>query len=458
MGSSEKEKSLLSAGLDRRDFVKVSAAAGIGYWVSGGIAAPASKAPSEQINFACIGVGGKGESDSNDAASHGNIVAICDVDETRLNKYAEEYMKRGEGRKEPKKYTDFRKMFEEMGKEFDACTVSTPDHTHAVASVMAMKHGKHVYCQKPLTHSIYEARVMADVAKKQGVATQMGNQGTANSGVRKAAQLIQDGVLGTVTEVHVWTNRPIWPQGIKVDYPTSEPKTPSGLNWDCFLGPAKERPYSSRFHPFKWRGWWAFGTGALGDMACHTMNMPFMGLDLRDPISAEPVECDPHNKATYPKSTKIKLSFGQRGNRKPLDVYWYDGGRLPSEEVMQGKKAEGSGCLIIGDKGRIYSPNDYGAEFTLLPEDNFKDFKDPEWKFEVSPGHFEEWVRAIRGGKPAMSNFPDYAGPLTETVLMGNLCVWAGKKIEWDAKNMVATNAPELAEMIKHEYRPGWEL
>lgn len=443
---------------DRRDFLKTSAGVGIGYWIAGSTALAKSKSANEQIQFACVGVGGKGTSDSNDAARHGTLVAICDVEQGRVDKFAADYVNGGEGRTEPKKYTDFREMLDEMESSIDAVTVSTPDHTHACASIMAMKKGKHCFCQKPLTHSIYEARMMGDVARQYGVATQMGNQGTANPGVRKAAQLIRDGLLGTVSEVHVWTNRPIWPQGIKFDRPSATPRVPKGLNWDCFLGPAKERPYNAAYHPFKWRGWWDFGTGALGDMACHTMNMPFMGLDLRDPIAAEPVECDPHNKETYPQSTKIKLEFAQRGDRAPLVVYWYDGGRIPSPEVMLGNKAEGSGCIVIGDKGRLYSPNDYGAEYTLIPAENFEDYQDPEWTFEESPGHFEEWIRAIQGGKPATSNFPDYAGPLTETVLMGNLCVWAGKRIEWDAKAMKATNAPDLDGMIKHEYRSGWTL
>ncbi|MBY0587318.1 Gfo/Idh/MocA family oxidoreductase [bacterium] len=442
---------------NRRQFIQGTAAAGIGYWVAGGVAAEPSKSPNEKIRFACIGIGGKGDSDSDHAAVVGDIVAICDVRESQLE---------GKAKKGPfakaKKYTDFRKMFEELGNSIDAVTVSTPDHTHAVAAAMAIKNGKHVYCQKPLTHSIYEARVLGELAHKHGVKTQMGNQGTALTGVRQAAQLIKGGSLGTVKEVHVWTNRPIWPQGIDVKRPSDTPE-PIGVNWDSFIGPAKMRPYHPSYFGLGWRGFWDFGTGALGDMACHTMNMPFMGLNLRHPTSVE-AEADEHNKETYPKSAKIKFEFPELDGRAALQVYWYDGGRLPSSEVMMGAKTDNSGCIVIGEKGALYSPNDYGAIYQLLPRDNFKDFKKPEWTFRKPPsgnndlGQMKELAEAITGGGEATANFPDYAGPLTETILLGNLAIWSGKKIEWDAKNMKATNAPELELLVKHEYREGWSL
>jgi predicted dehydrogenase len=442
---------------NRRQFIQGTAAAGIGYWVAGGVAAEPSKSPNERIRFACIGIGGKGDSDSDHAAVVGDIVAMCDVREEQLDRKAKK-----EAFSAAKKYTDFRKMLEELGNSIDAVTVSTADHTHAVAAAMAIKSGKHVYCQKPLTHSIYEARVLGQLAREHKVKTQMGNQGTALIGVRQAAQLIKGGSLGTVKEVHVWTNRPIWPQGKSVVRPKSTPEA-KRVNWDCFIGPAPMRPYHPSYFGLGWRGYWDFGTGALGDMACHTMNMPYMGLNLRNPTSVE-AEADEHNKDTYPKSAKIKFEFPELDGRAALQVYWYDGGRLPSAEVMMGAKADNSGCIVIGEKGALYSPNDYGAVYQLLPRDNFKDFEKPEWTFKKPPSgdndtaQMKELAEAITGGGEATSNFPDYAGPLTETILLGNLAIWSGKKIEWDAKNMKATNAPELDWLVKHEYREGWSL
>ncbi|HEY1784043.1 MAG TPA: Gfo/Idh/MocA family oxidoreductase, partial [Pirellulales bacterium] len=281
----------------RRGFIQTTAALGVGYWVAGRATAeegaPDAKpaeAPSEKLNFACIGVEGKGTSDSNDASSLANIVAICDVDDNKLNKAAERFP-------EAKKFYDFRDLFDEMSGQIDAVTVSTPDHTHAPAAIRAMKEGKAVYCQKPLTHSIWEARRMAEVARETKVATQMGNQGTAGSGLRKSAAIVQAGTLGPVHEVHVWTNRPIWPQG--GPRPEAKP-VPKNVHWNLWLGPAPKRPYGDGYHPFAWRGWWDFGTGALGDMACHTMNLPYMALDLRDPVSVT-AETAGHNKESYPK-------------------------------------------------------------------------------------------------------------------------------------------------------------
>jgi predicted dehydrogenase len=253
---------------NRRDFLKHSALAGVGFWAAGGIALANKEGANDRLRFACIGVGGKGESDASHAAHFGDIVAICDIDDDFLNKKAGE-----NGFKNAKKYNDFRKMFDELGKSIDAVTVSTPDHTHAPAAVMAMKMGKHVYCQKPLCHDVYEARVMRETADKMKVATQMGNQGTANASLRTGVEVMQSRVLGPIKEVHVWTNRPVWPQAPKV---TARPKPqdpPKHVHWDLFLGTAPARPYAPGYHPFDWRGWWDFGTGALGDMACHTMNM-----------------------------------------------------------------------------------------------------------------------------------------------------------------------------------------
>ncbi|UUO05431.1 Gfo/Idh/MocA family oxidoreductase [Blastopirellula sp. J2-11] len=437
---------------NRRDFLKVSAAAGVGFWASN-MQAAESKSPNEQINFACIGVQGKGSSDSRDASRAGNIVAICDIDDNNLNKAAADF----EG---AKKYNDYRKMLDEMDKEIDAVTVSTPDHCHAVVSATAMKAGKHCFTQKPLTHSIYEARRLGEIARENKVMTQMGNQGTSHSGLRRAAEVIQSGAIGNVQAVHVWTNRPIWPQG--QGYAEVEP-TPENIHWDNFIGPAKAIDYRPDIHPFKWRGFWEFGTGALGDMACHTVNMPYMALKLRDPTSVEAVTSG-HNGITYPKWSTITFEFPELNGRPACQLFWYDGGKMPDNELLDGVPRDGegkvanSGCLLIGDKGRIYSSNDYGAIFQLLPEAQYKDYEGPEKTIPRSPGHFKEFADAIKGGPEPMSNFPNYAGPLTETILLGNLSVWAGKKIDWDAKNMVAKNAPEVAEIIKPTYREGYSL
>jgi predicted dehydrogenase len=433
---------------NRRRFLQTTAVAGMGFWVAGGVRGQESKSPNERIAFASIGVGGKGSSDSNDAGSNGDMVAVCDIDDTILGAAEKRYPK-------AKKYNDFRKMLEEMGDSIDAVTVSTADHCHAAASVMAMRMGKHCFCQKPLTHTIYEARIMGEVAKEKGVATMMGNQGTANPGVRRAAALLKAKALGEAKEVHVWTNRPIWPQG--TDRPAAS-EVPAGVHWDLWLGPAPVRDYAKgAYHPFKWRGWWDFGTGALGDMACHTMNMPFMGLDLRNPISVQ-AKTSGHNKDSFPAWSVITFEFPSNDWRPGLKVMWYDGGQKPDKELIGGKDPVGSGCAVVGDKATLYSPNDYGAEFEIVG-----DVTVPDVQFEESPGHFEEWVRAIKGGQPAMSNFPDFAGPLTETILLGNLAVWAadkgeGPKVEWDAANMKVTNMSGLESIVKTEYRQGYTL
>jgi predicted dehydrogenase len=495
----------MSRDSNRREFLKQSALAGIGFWAAGGIALAASKSPNEQISFACIGVGGKGSSDADHVAGLGNVVAICDVDENTLNGKADHKDKDG---KQPfakaRKYTDFRKMLEEMDKDIDAVTVSTPDHMHAPAAVMAMRMKKHVYCQKPLTHTVYEARLMRETAEKMGVATQMGNQGTASDGLRRGVEIIRAGAIGPVREVHVWTNRPIWPQGgdaiIKTQAGSAgafaalhgksfsaitPPPVPGHLKWDLWLGVAPERPYDPIYHPFSWRGWWDFGTGALGDMACHTANMPFMALKLGAPtrVFARSGDINPE---TYPTWARLEFEFPARGDMPPVKLFWYEGqiqGKkvLPPEELTKGQHVSDSGCLLVGDKGILFSPNDYGEQFTLLPEKDFKDYKAPEPTLprngKGDEGQKAEWVAAIRGGQPAMSNF-NYAATLTECILLGNVAMRAGKPhkmkvqergdkkekeidgrlIEWDSEQMRATNAPEAAALIKPEFRKGWDL
>jgi predicted dehydrogenase len=435
---------------NRRQFMQATAATGVGFWVAGGLQAEESKSPNEKIRFACVGVDGKGASDSEDAGKRGDVVAICDIDDRKLSAASKKF----EG---AKKYNDFRKMLDEMGSSIDAVTVSTPDHCHAVVASMAMNMGKHCFCQKPLTHSIWEARRLGEIARANKVATQMGNQGTANDSLRRAAAIIKSGALGNVTDVHVWTNRPIWKQGVKRP-DTAE--VPSYLHWDEWLGPAPKRPFGEGYHPFSWRGWWDFGTGALGDMACHTVNMPYMALALRDPTSVQ-AKTSGHNRDSYPEWSVIDFQFPSNDKRPALKFTWYDGGQKPSKDLLDGKDPSASGCLVVGDKGKLYAPGDYAENEIVL----MGGIVEPKVDWVHSPGHFEEWTRAIRGGDAAMSNFAEYSGPLTETILLGNLAVWAapeagqmGKKIEWNAHSLEATNAPEVAEIIKPKYRDGYKV
>lgn len=450
----------MKRGNSRRTFIKTTAALGVGYWAAGGIAPRVSRGANDKINIACIGIGGKGESDSSDAgntqidgANVTNVVAICDIDANRLEKAGAKNFPNA------KKFYDFRKMYEECEKEIDAVTVSTPDHTHAAATAMGLKLGKHAFTQKPLTKTVYEARFLGDLAREKKVVTQMGNQGTANDSLREAAAIIKSGAVGTVKEVHVWTNRPVWPQG--KGHKVKEEPAPESIHWKEFIGPAKYREYSSEIHPFKWRGFWDFGTGALGDMACHTLNMPFMALNLRDPLSIQ-AETDGHDKITFPKWSIITFQYPELAGRAALTFKWYDGGKKPDASLFKaGTNVASSGCLIVGDKDSMYAPGDYCEN----PISFVKGTEKPKVEFPRSPGHFKEWVLAMLGkGPEPMSNFPNYAGPLTETILLGNLAVFCaeepglGKKVEWDAKNTTAKNAPEASELVKATYHNGYVL
>lgn len=429
-------------------------------------AGPKIKSANEKLNVAVIGAGGKGSSDTDDVAKLGeNIVALCDCDQRTLDK-------RGQVYPQAKRFKDYRKMLDEMEKEIDAVIVATPDHHHAPAAAMAMKMGKHAYVQKPLTHSVSEARTLRELAKKHKVATQMGNQGSSLPGLRRAVEVIQAGAIGPVRQVHVWSNRPIWPQGI--GRPEGEDPVPEHLDWDLFIGPAPMRPFKNDvYHPFKWRGWQDFGTGALGDMACHTANMPFRALKLGYPTEIE-AESSGINKETYPSKSKIRFEFPAREGLPAATFWWYDGGWKPSDEIAdrvlsfiasqkdrdgkpRERKLPGSGCLLIGDKGHLFSPDDYGAEFHLLPQSEFEGFKGPEETIPRSPGHYKEWVEACRGGKPAYSNF-DIAAYLTEIILLGCVALRTGKKLEWDGPGMKAKNAPESAQYVRRKYRKGWEV
>lgn len=438
----------MSERIARRTFLKGAAAGACGLLFLRDSKLAFGYEANEKLDIAIIGCGGRGRNNLDALAGTGqNIVALCDVDERITADALKAYPK-------AKVYADFREMLEKMHRQIDAVAVSTPDHTHAPAAAMAMRMGKHVYCEKPLTHTIYEARMLRDLARKHKVATQMGNQGTALDGLREAVEVIRAGAIGQVYEVHVWSNRPIWPQG--VNRPTDTPPVPKELHWDLWLGPAPARPYNPCYQPFNWRGWIDFGTGAPGDMGCHTLNMPFMALDLRNPIAVE-AEVHEMTKEAYPKQSIVRYSFGERNGLRPLRLTWYDGGLKPSPDVLFGREMPGSGVVLIGEKGTLYSPDDYGARYELLPEDNFTDFKKSAPSLPRSPGHHEEWVRACKGGEKTMSNF-DYASALTETMLIGNLAVVTGETIYWDPKGMRAINCPKADYYVNPPCRKGWEL
>ena len=429
----------------------------------------------DRINIAFIGVGGKGDSDSSDAAScGGNIIAICDVDNNSRDKKTKQF---AEKFPQLKQYSDYRKMLDEIGKDIDAVTVSTPDHNHGVASLRAMKMGKHCFTQKPLVQTVNEARMMRQIAKEKNLATQMGNQGSAESGLRRAVEVVQAGVIGKPLEIHVWTNRPIWPQGL--DRPEGSDPVPAGLDWESWLGPARNRPFKKDvYHTFKWRGWYDFGTGALGDMACHTVNMPFRACNLGYP---NVVECETASKLypeTFPKTARIRFEFPQRGDLPPLKFWWYDGnpgdplkpfrpeGSVISEVIATYDKLPGSGALIVGENGKLFSPDDYGARFFVAMKgkseyvagDQEATCKAVPQSIPRSPGHMQEWFRMMKEGTPAYSNF-DIAAYLTEIILLGCVALRVGvnQRMEWDGPNMKSPNLPQAARFVKRENRSGWE-
>ena len=436
--------------ITRRGFIRTTTSAAAGIIFTGcatqKAARPRRISPNEKLNIGMIGGGGKG-ADNLKGVIGENIVAICDVDEVR----AAEGFKRAP---QAKHYRDFRRMLD-AEKSLDAVVVSTPDHVHAVAAVMAMKMGKHVYCEKPLTHSVYEARVMREVARKHKVATQMGNQGHSYDSTRRVVELVRAGVIGDVHEVHVWSDRPIWPQGL--DRPTETPPVPSTLDWDLWLGPAPYRPYNPAYLPFNWRGWWDFGTGALGDMACHCWDTAYWALELGLPETVE-AESSGVNSETAPKWSIIQYQFPARRSRPPVKLTWYDGGKLPSPGLISGAQYPKNGSLIVGEKGTIFLKDWNADRFQILPAEKFTDYKQPPQTIRRSGGqHYKEWIDACKGGPPAMSNF-DYASVLTEAVILGNVALRVGKKIEWDARDMRVKGMPEADRYIHTEYRKGWSL
>jgi hypothetical protein len=476
-------KSLPMKKSSRRTFIRQAAVAGAGFViVPRHVLGRGYVAPSDKLNIAGIGAGGKGESDLVEFAKspHVNIVAMCDVDDRAAAKSRERFSKANY-------YKDFRKMLQAEKNNIDAVSISTPDHTHAVATMAAMAMGKHVYTQKPLTHDIYEARQLAEAARKYKVVTQMGNQGGSGDGVRKAKEMYDAGLIGEVIEAHAWTNRPVWPQGIPT--PTGKHAVPKELDWDLWLGPAPYIDYNPAYVPFNWRGWWAFGTGALGDMACHIMDPIYRILPILYPDSAE---CSVSNvwkdmwaEGNYvdsaPPSSIIHLNYPRTDGKGKIKVSWYDGGLLPQlpEELLPGEPFGNwdGGVLLVGKKGKLLL-DCYGANPRLLPTRLMKETKMPAEKIKRVPeGHYIQWVNAcIAGyGKGVTSSPFEYAGPFTESILMGNLAIrswmmlnpkrkgWEDKyvgrkKLLWDAKNMKVTNFDEANEFVKRSYREGWSL
>ena len=404
-----------------------------------------------RLNIAGIGVGGKGASDIENV-DHENICALCDVDQVNAEGTLKKYP-------QAKRFKDFRVMLEEEGKQIDAVTVSTPDHMHAPAAILAMRMGKHVYCQKPLTHTVYEARQMAEVARQHQVSTQMGNQGHCNPDTRRLVELIQAGVLGKVSQIHVWTDRPAnwWPQGI--GRPQGAPAPPRTLDWDLWLGVAPWRPYHPAYVPFKWRGFWDFGTGALGDMARHCMDLAFFSLKLGAPSSIE-AQSSPVNGETAPVWSIIRYEFSGPTAQPPMKMTWYDGGKKPSADLVKGRKLESNGIILIGDKDTLYVPNYWGAG-SFLSGAKVEDFKNTPESLPRPQGfernHHQEWLNACKGGPKALSNF-DYSGPMTEAVLLGNVALRTGKKIQWDSTKLMVTNVPEANRFLRTEYRNGWKV
>jgi len=454
--------------MNRRESVKTAAAAVAALSAVPGYALEKKSQTSinRKLNIACVGIGGMGAANLRGVCTplseridgqwpdvdSQNMVALCDVDWDRAKKSFEEYP-------EAKRYKDYRVMFEEMGAEIDAVIIATPDHTHACIAMEAMRRGKHVYVQKPLARTVHEARVLTEAARKYGVVTQMGNQGHSGEGIRLICEWIADGAIGDVREVHAWTSRPVWPQAVA--RPQATPPVPETLDWDLWLGPASYRPYHPAYLPFNWRGWVDFGTGALGDMACHTLDPVFWALKLKYPDSVEASCTKISGKEfpeSYPLASIIHYEFPEREGMPAVKVHWYDGGLLPERpvELEEGRRMGGEGALFVGDKGKLICGT-YGSSPQLIPYTKMQAYKRPEPTIpRVKVGHEMDWVNAIKEDRQPSSNF-DYSGPLSEMVLMGTLAQLSpGKKLLWDGKNMQVTNVPELG--VKPSYREGWHL
>jgi predicted dehydrogenase len=439
----------MSTTTNRRDFLKRSTAAGMGFWVSTRSVFADDKSPNEKFGVVCVGVGGRG-ADNVQAMTGERVLGLCEVDELR----GVPSFKR---LPDVPRFSDYRVMLDKLHKQIDAVVVSTPDHMHAPITLAAIDLGKHVYCEKPLTRTVAEARRVAEAAAKHKVVTQMGNDGNAQAGARRNVELIRSGVLGKVSEVHAWTDRPgaFWKQAL--DRPTETPAVPSTLKWDLWIGVAPPRPYHPTYLPGKWRGWYDFGTGALGDMACHICNVAFWGLDLRDPTAIEAETSEAYDE-TYPAWSKVNWEFPANASRPGVRFHWYDGGKKPSVDLVSGRELPDNGSIIIGEKGTLYIPNPDGAQTVLLPEERLKDFKGLPHTLPDSPEHHAEWIRNCKKGDLGLDYMSHFgrAGLMTESLLLGALAIRVGKRIEWDARNRKITNLPEANRFIDQPYRKGW--
>jgi predicted dehydrogenase len=426
----------------RRDFLRVSvagaAALSSGVWSE--IAAQESTSPNEKLNIGCVGTANRAAADVGGVQGE-NIIALVDVDKNYLGRALGKFpAARG--------YSDYREMIAKEADKLDAVVVGTADHSHAPATIRALRAGLHAYCEKPLTHTVQEARIVAEEAKKQGVATQMGTQIHAGDNYRRVVEVIQSGAIGDVTEVHVWVGK-AWGGG---ERPEGGKEPPATLDWDLWLGPAPERPFwPGIYHPGNWRRWWDFGTGTLGDMACHYMDLPFWALKLRHPTSCE-AEGPPVHPETCPLGLIVRFEFPKRDGLAACKLTWYDGNMIPKQ--VAGEKVPGNGVMFVGSKGMMYA--NYGS-YRLFPTAKFAGYKPPAPSIPKSIGHHAEWIKACKDGSPTTCNF-DYSGALTESVLLGNVAYRVGQKLDWDAKNLKATNCPEADKYISKQYRAGWEV
>ncbi|MEW6251667.1 MAG: Gfo/Idh/MocA family oxidoreductase [Planctomycetota bacterium] len=424
---------------------------------------PTTQPKYKDVRVAFVGTGGIGGYHFDHAAKELGVSCpcYCDVDTDRYGKFAERFP-------EARAYQDYRKMFDREHKNIDAVMIGTPDHHHFPATIIAMQLGKHVYTQKPLTHTPWEARQLALAAQKYRVATQMGNQGRSMEGWRLIYEWVHSGALGDIKETHTWTNRPVWPQG--GDRPEEPDDVPDSLDWDCWLGPAPERPYKAKaYHPFVWRGWWDFGAGALGDMACHTMDAIFGTFAPGYPTAIEVLACTPVHKEEaqeptvremFPKASIVKWHWPANGKRPAFASYWYDGELMPQTPAClePDRKMPETGNLFIGTKGTMLIRGDYCEHPRFIPETKMREVGKPPQILERSPGHVEEWLMACAGEKPVdfpKSNFA-YAGPFTEAILLGNIALRFGRKLLYDGQKAEFTNLPAANQHISKEYRRGW--
>lgn len=442
----------------RRQFVKASTAAALAFhYVPSRLLG--QDAPSNKLNIAAIGVGGMGNSNLKNCKEE-NIVALCDVDSAYAARTFNEYPN-------ARVYKDYRIMFEKE-KDIDAVVIATPDHTHAVITMAAMQLGKHVYCQKPLTHTVYEARKITEAARYYNVQTQMGNQGHSSEHIRLLKEWLADGAIGTVREVHAWTDRPVggdpWSTFAVKAQSKETPPVPESLDWDLWLGPVKYRPYHPDYHPTTWRAWLDFGTGAMGDMGCHILDPAFYALDLVAPtvVQATSTHWEPEVASqTFPRASIVRMEFPERNGRAPVNMTWYDGRLMPPipPELEPGRKLPASGALIIGDKGVILHGSHGAGGMRLVPETAMKAYTPPPKIIpRVNTTHEGDWIRACKDGNPASSTF-DYGGPLTEMALLGMIAIRVkDQRLEWDADNLKFTNNDAANDLLHIDYRDGWTL